>query len=172
MPVNKNPDNIKPDEIFPLAPGSHLGIVVKDMDNTIQTLSSVFGLGPWVIIGAKFDMAKMPYKVALAKMDKVGLGNLSIEVIQPIQEGTLYADFLKAKGEGIHHIASMVTAKDWGEMVANLEKQGAKKLASGMIDPDGAKWAYFENQTGGVIIELIDDAKPDWDAAGATVRMG
>ena len=32
-----------------LPPQLHVGVVVRDMDKTINTLSSAFGIGPWDI---------------------------------------------------------------------------------------------------------------------------
>jgi methylmalonyl-CoA/ethylmalonyl-CoA epimerase len=170
MPVKKSTRSITPNELFKEPPAYHICLVVKNRDKTIDVLSSVFGLGPWVIADCKFedkDMIKgesLSFKTGLVKLEKLGLGRLCLEVVEPVKEGTIYDKFLKTKGEGLHHIAVM--EPNWDEIVSGIEKKGHKKLA-GANTPGGGKWAYFQIDPGGLIIEIINDKPPDWNSVAS-----
>ena len=173
----ENGDVLKPDDVFSEAPGRHICLVVKDLDKTVSTLSEILGLGPWIVIDAKFDKddvivsnETLRFKVALTKLEKLGLGRLCLEIIEPVSEGSIYDEFLKTRGEGLHHVATLVP--NWDEVVAKYEEKGLKRLL-GAQTPGKGKWSYFEIEPGGLVIEaILDTGKlPDWKAAGATVRL-
>ena len=108
-----------------------MGIVlpkVKDVDKTIEFLSSTAGLGPWQIFeySAEKDevMVGEPFKIKVAWAD-VG-GPLVYELIQPLVGRSVWAQFLETKGEGLHVIAYS-TPSNWGEIVPKLQAQGATR---------------------------------------------
>ena len=130
---------------------SHIGVVVKDMDKTIEFLSSIWSLGPWqtmeysprqdeLLVGKPFRQ-----KVAQAK-----LGSTILELVQQIEGGGPWPEFLETKGEGLHHIAFSIP--NWDEMVARMQKQGAKMVAGGIFE--GKRWGYFATEPGGILIEF------------------
>ena len=134
-----------------LPPPSHIGVVVKEMDKTIEFLSSIWGLGPWetfeyaphqdeLLVGKPFRQ-----KVAQAK-----LGSTALELIEQLEGGGPWPEFLESKGEGLHHIA--FTISNYDKMVARLEGQGAKMIAGGTFQ--GKRWCYFVTAPGGIIVEF------------------
>jgi methylmalonyl-CoA/ethylmalonyl-CoA epimerase len=164
MPVDETFKGATHTEIFDEPPGFHLGVVVKDRDKTIEALSTLFGLGPWFTsdqIFRKDQMLEgepMRFKNAFAKLEGLGLKRLYLELIQPVQEGTIYDQFVKTRGEGLHHLSLMVS--DWDEMVSKMERLGYKKLVGGIAG--GERWCYFEVNPGGLIIEIVRDKMPKW----------
>ena len=78
-----------------------------------------------------------------------------------------YDEYIKTRGEGLHHIAVM--ASNWDEVVEKMEKNGAKRLLS-TSTPEGVKFCYFEINPGGLIVEVLNDVMPDYDMLGATIR--
>ena len=130
---------------------SHIGVVVKDMDKTIQFLSKMWGIGPWeafeyaprqedLTVGEPFRQS-----VAHAKM-----GSAVLELVEQLEGGGPWPEFLEAKGEGLHHIAFIIS--DYDKMVARLEEQGAKMIAGGIFQ--GKRWCYFATEPGGIVVEF------------------
>jgi catechol 2,3-dioxygenase-like lactoylglutathione lyase family enzyme len=116
----------------------HIGVVVKNIDATIMSWESLLGAGPFKISGGG-DL-KLAHGMA---------GGQLFELLQPLENKSLWAKFLAVHGEGIHHVCSYVPDVD--AAVATLLAQGGKHLIGGM----GA-WAYVEiGGPGSIIMELL-----------------
>jgi methylmalonyl-CoA/ethylmalonyl-CoA epimerase len=151
--------------------GRHICLVVKDLEKTMETLSSLLGLGPWVTFEADIRKGashndKDKYgtllikngvpgreKTAFTKLAKLGLGNLWLEMIQPVTEGSPADKFLKTKGEGLSHVAIVVP--NWEEATNKLEKAGCKVLGKIAV-PGGGHSCTMEIQPGGLILAMTD----------------
>ena len=137
---------------------SQIGIVVKDMDKTIEFYENVLGLGPFVKPDITYKEKHYYGKQVQSEfiMGFCSLGSVELELIQPISGPTIYHDFLQAKGEGIHHLGFDV--KDMEKKLALCQEMGIKIMAGG----EGAT-SHFEYldtaETGGVIFELIQREK-------------
>jgi len=142
----------------------HISVVVKDMNKATKFWESL-GIGPFppllgpsgtVPLTGKVVRGKpMDYEVDL-RHAQGGVGDLTFEVVQPLKGATPVRDFLKKKGEGMHHI---------GFWVEDLEKETAKMKEKGFTITQGGetpnvKWAYFDtDKVGGVVIELMQKIK-------------
>lgn len=135
---------------------THVGVVVRDMDKAIEYLSSL-GIGrfephtPRALTERLFrgNSTDMRLKISTAKIGQVGL-----ELIQPVEGESAAKEFLDRKGEGIQHIGFAVD--DLDKEVARLAKQGVKVLMSGRWA--GGGFAYLETDAvGGIIIELSQE---------------
>ena len=132
-----------------------VAIVVKSVDETVKFYTEVFGIGPFEIREVDFPSAtyygqKAGYrgKRAFAK-----LGPVTLELIELIEGKTVHEDFLKEKGEGLHHIAFAV--KDLKRCEEEAEKLGLKVI-QGMKREDGTGFAYLDSdRIGGAMFELI-----------------
>jgi methylmalonyl-CoA/ethylmalonyl-CoA epimerase len=134
----------------------HVGIIVRDMDKTIEHLEAI-GIGPFGLMGdQKWVNAKFKGEVRgkpaewSVKISNTKVGDTEIELLQPSGGESVLQEFLDEKGEGVHHIAYLVD--DVPGEVARLEKQGLKRLTSANLD--GRGFAYFETVEGGVVIEI------------------
>jgi len=122
----------------------HVAIAVKDLDEAIKTYENLLGIKPSHIE----EVPDQGIKAAL-----LVIGDMEIELIQPIKPDTGVAKFLESKGEGIHHICFEVDDVDKdleslaGRGVQLIDKQGRKGLAGkiGFVHPKSTK---------GVLIEL------------------
>lgn len=88
------------------------------------------------------------------------LGEVVIELLEPITEGTAWKEFLDEKGEGVQHIGFKVVDAD--KMSAELEKAGYPMFHKGRYDSDDGTYIYHDTQDAlGVVIELLhsDDIK-------------
>ena len=134
-----------------------IGIVVKDMDETIKRLT-FYGIGPFehraVPAGAKEYYRDKPMQ-ATFKIAAVTLGGMELEFIQPIDGDSPHMEFLKEKGEGIQHLAFTVDNLEKG--VESLKEKGASVQMHSDLGP--LKVAYMDMQTSGLVFELMQFIK-------------
>ena len=137
----------------PFSKLTQIGIVVKDMDATIEKLTA-FGIGPFehreVPPGAKEWYKDKPMD-ATFKIAAVNVGGVELEFIQPVEGESPHQDFLDEKGEGIHHLAFAVENLE-GD-IDNLKEKGAgiqMQSDLGML-----KVAYMDLETSGLVFELM-----------------
>jgi len=137
----------------PFSKLAQIGIVVKDMDETIKKLTS-FGIGPFehrsVPSGAKEWYKDKPME-ATFKITAVKVGGMELEFIQPVDGESPHQAFLEEKGEGIQHIAFAV--ENLEQDIENLTERGASvqlKSDLGML-----KVAYMDLETSGLVFELM-----------------
>lgn len=84
----------------------HIGVLVNDIEKAMEYYTKTFGIGPWQSFGELRENAlyygephKLCYKAAMAPF-----GALELELIEPTEEKSVFADDLKANGEGMHHV--------------------------------------------------------------------
>lgn len=121
----------------------HIGHVVRDREATMESWTKLFGI-EW---GRVVDTAAL--KMATGK-----LGTVDVELLQPVEgKPSLWAEFLEAHGEGLHHVCARVADVD--AAAENLVAEGGEKL----IGMPGAM-AYVDlGGPGGVILELLKTAQ-------------
>ena len=135
-----------------------IGIVVKDLDKAVEAYSSLFGVGPWKAVdlpGIDATMRGEPVEYNM-RIALVKVGCIVLELIQVLEGETIHKEFLREKGEGIHHIALLVD--DLDKIVEEWEAAGIKVLQrSGLPTQEGdpAGIAYMDTEDlVGIIIEL------------------
>jgi len=130
-----------------------VGVVVRDMDKAIERLSSL-GIGPFepkvIPPNTKEWFRDKPLDANL-KLSSAKIGEVEIELIQPVEGESPHKEFLDSKGEGIQHIACAVSDVD--KEVAKLTKQGVGVLLRARWQDGGV--AYLDLGVAGLIIELI-----------------
>ncbi|MBA7609008.1 hypothetical protein ES703_16194 [subsurface metagenome] len=138
-------------DIVALGLPDHVAVVVKDVDETAEFLSSTLGIVFHETLRNlvfKEMFVGEPFSIHAAHAK---LGAVELELLQPLEEEPLLGQFLKTKGEGLHHIAFKVS--NWDEMVSKLQEQGSKMVLSA-INPWGKRFCYFETKPGDIIIEF------------------
>jgi catechol 2,3-dioxygenase-like lactoylglutathione lyase family enzyme len=141
-------------------PLCQIGVVVKDLDKTMEMYSSLFGVGPWKVVDLPSMDATLHGKPAEYKM-RIALakvGCLVLELIQVLEGETIHTEFIREKGEGIHHIALLVD--DLDKAVEEWEAAGIRVLQRSGIpvqeEGDTAGLAYMDTEgLIGIIIELL-----------------
>lgn len=126
-----------------------LGIVVADLDKTIQTYENVYGIGPWLrkepVPHDEPDLRlyEKPVRTFGVKYALCKLDNLDIELLQPINGiESDYSRFLKEHGEGVHHIA----IKQTDEFINILEKRNIKEVHGGTVASTGRLFRYMDTR--------------------------
>ena len=139
-----------------------MGYVVRDMDKAIAHWTKVMGVGPFFVAsGLQFETFQ--YNGVKSKgIDMTAAhgfsGDVDIELIcQNCDSPSIYQDFLKEKGEGMHHVGVLTDNYD-----ADLErhiKSRLKVMQGGQTAPMGVKFAYFDNIGAypGTMVELIEN---------------
>ena len=144
---------------------AQVALVVKDLNQTVENYWKIFGIGPWHFYTyAKPLVKKMSYmgkdceykmRVALSY-----IGPLRIELIEMVEGDTVYGDFVKEHGYGVHHFGVLV-----GNMNEAIEKARQAGLAmtqdgSGFGAEGDGHYAYLDTEKAiGTTIELIERPK-------------
>jgi methylmalonyl-CoA/ethylmalonyl-CoA epimerase len=135
----------------------HVGVIVKDIDKTIDFLSSL-GIGPfagrdgkrWFDVSFKGEFRGKAGQWSV-KISNAPMGNGQLELLQPSGGQSALQEYLDKHGEGLHHIG-YVTDDLQGD-VKKLAAMGIKVLTSAVTERGG--FAYFETGVpGGVVTEL------------------
>jgi catechol 2,3-dioxygenase-like lactoylglutathione lyase family enzyme len=133
---------------------SHVGIAVKDAEATAKLLSSIWNIGT----PEGFDYEPETEDLIAGDQFKVRLvfikfGPLTIELLQPLDDRSIWSKFIDENGEGIHHLAFGVSNYD--EMVDTLSAQGHPLLVAAVFQ--GQRWCYFDTSPGGTVIEFREE---------------
>mgnify|MGYP001036289191 CR=1 FL=1 len=144
---------------------AQVAIVVKDLDRAVQQWWELFGIGPWHFytygkpLGQKMSYHGKPveYEMRLALSY---IGKLRVELIEPVGGPTVYADFVKEHGYGVHHFGVLVS--DMHAAIRRAEEAGLTMTMDGSgfgLDGDG-HYAYLDTEELiGTTIELIERPK-------------
>jgi methylmalonyl-CoA/ethylmalonyl-CoA epimerase len=139
-----------------------IGVVVADLDKSAQALTEIFGIGPFRIIewppADRTDIERYYYgepREFKARMAFTELGPVELELIQPLDGDSIWADFLRDRGGGIHHIRFNVP--DLEPMVEYLAGDGVQVAQMGSGLRPGTTWANFD--TDGVVGFTIEAMK-------------
>ena len=136
-----------------------VGLIVHDIERSAEAYSRVFGLPkPEVIITDKPEIARTTYRGeptnAQAKLAFFDMGQVTLELIEPIGGPSTWQEFLDEKGEGVHHIAFMVQSTD--DAVAFLGAKGIGVVQQGHYT--GGMYTYLDSAPAlGVILELLEN---------------
>jgi 4-hydroxyphenylpyruvate dioxygenase-like putative hemolysin len=148
-----------------------VGIVVNDLEKAVKTYWDVFGIGPWQIYAMdKTNMhdTKLHGKTAEVAMNVAlaDLGGVQLELIEPLNE-SIYTEFLREHGEGMHHIACAVD--NFADTTALMKRIGADVLLEGATNA-GLGYAYLDTrETLSCITEIYDiSANPEYPPPVAT----
>ena len=126
----------------------HLGIAVKDMEESNDLFEKMLGSGP--------------YKQEVVEKEKVKtsffrVGNSKIELVQSLDEAGVISKFIEKKGEGIHHVAFDVP--DIKAEMKRLTDEGFKLLSEEPYKGADNKLVCFVHPktAGGVLVELCQN---------------
>jgi methylmalonyl-CoA epimerase len=126
----------------------HIGIVVRDLDDSLKKFTSLLGLKVKEV--EEVNVEGNSVKVAF-----LPIGAVNIELVTTTAQTGLVADFLREKGEGVHHIA--VEVEDIYSEFEKLRSQGVEFVWGKIINGSrGTKVAVIEQkELNGVYIELV-----------------
>ena len=142
------------------------GVLVNDLEQYLEKLESVFGIGP-------FRIAEYPPKGTspfreyrgkngnfIAKFCFYHLGNIELELIQPISGDNIWQEHIDKHGQGIHHIKFLVP--DHKPIEEYLNENGYHIIQQGEgVGPNAGKiWAFYDTYDDiGFDVELMNELK-------------
>ncbi|MCL4155024.1 UNVERIFIED_CONTAM: hypothetical protein GTU68_013391 [Idotea baltica] len=126
----------------------HIGIAVKDLESAEKTYALLFGAGPYKREEVKSEGVITSF---------IRSGPNKIELLQATNENSPIAKFIEKKGEGIHHVAFLVSdiraemkrmADEGFRLLNNEPKNGADNKLICFVHP---------KDSNGVLIELCQE---------------
>lgn len=137
---------------------AQVALVVKDIEASARKFADLLGQPfPNIIITEPGLNANMTYQGqpsnAQAKLAFFQLGQVQLELIQPLGGESTWQEALDKKGEGIHHIAFWVEGMQ--ESVDFLKERGIPMIQRGDMGP--GQYAYFDAEgVLGITLELLE----------------
>jgi len=129
----------------------HIGIAVKNIQNSNQLFQRLLGVDP-------YKSEKVESEAVTTSFFKVG--NTKIELLESTTEDSEVAKFIAKRGEGIHHIAFEV--EDIQKEMARLASEGFQ-----LLNPEPKRGAdnklvvfLHPKSCNGVLVELCQEIKP------------
>ncbi len=138
-----------------------VGVVVADLDKATGYLTEIFGIGPFRVIDwpppGRDDIQKFYHGEPgsfTARMAFTEIGNIELELIQPLTGESIWADFLREHGGGIHHIRFNVDEIE--PIQEHLAGQGIVSAQHGSGIRPGTTWMNFASEDKiGFVIEIM-----------------
>ena len=140
-----------------------VALVVRDIEASAKLWAEMLGMPvPEISTTRPGHEVKEIYRgkpsEGQVKLTFFNLGQVVIELLQPISEGTSWKEYLDEKGEGVQHLGFQV--EDLDKTSAALEKAGYPVLHKGRYDADNGTYVYHETLDDlGVVIELLHSDK-------------
>lgn len=138
---------------------TQIGIIVRDIEVKARAWSEILGLPmPNIIITDTADKTQAEYNgkptTARAKLAFFHMGQLDVELIEPIDGPSTWKDQLDQHGDSLHHIAIQI--KGMQEKVAYLDSKGVPLLQRG--EYTGGRYAYLDGIAQlGTVLELLEN---------------
>ena len=142
----------------------HIAIAVPDLDAAIEAATT--------LLGAKLLWRNEPKGInASAALE---LGGMLIVFEHPRTDQGIFAEFLRRRGPGIHHVGVSVTNLD--QAIESAEKQEAR-LLNAQMDPNGVRREILVHPKSGLgvlwqMIEWKPEIRGDREARRAALRDG
>ena len=125
----------------------HIGIAVENLDEALHIYQKILGLKLEKITIVEDQKTKVAQLFA---------GRTKIELLEPTEEESPVARFLKKRGEGFHHIALKVT--NISAALQEVKKKGITLVdETARIGADGFPIAFLHpKSTKNVLVELCE----------------
>jgi methylmalonyl-CoA/ethylmalonyl-CoA epimerase len=138
-----------------------VGVVVRDLDQSMRELTDLFGIGPFRIRegsvsggGYQFCGQSANHSLRVAFTD---LGTIELELVQPINGRSIWSDFLAEHGPGIHHIRFNVPNHEL--LSEYLLSKGIRKTQEGPGVREGSYWVNYDTERClGFTVEILQPA--------------
>jgi len=138
---------------------TQVGIIVRDIEIKARAWSEILGLPmPNIIITDTVDKTQAEYNgkptTARAKLAFFHTGQVTIELIEPIDGPSTWKDQLDQHSDSLHHIAFEI--KGMKEKIAYLDSKGVPLVQRG--EYTGGRYAYLDGGAQlGTVLELLEN---------------
>jgi hypothetical protein len=150
---------------------SQIAVVCNDLQKTMENYTNLLGWGPWNVYRhepPQLHHTEIGGKPAGYSMlgAETQVGGVIFELVQPMEGPSIYKDWLKRHGEGLHHVAVMLHDFEESNLLKErFAQKGMPILMSGRIgetieffyiDTEPALKIILESGSGHAI-ELVPD---------------
>ncbi|HEV7396714.1 MAG TPA: methylmalonyl-CoA epimerase [Pyrinomonadaceae bacterium] len=124
----------------------HIGIATKEIDAALTLWRDTLGLE----LDHREEIAEQGVRVGM-----LAIGEIHVELLEPLTEDSPVGRFLDKRGPGIHHIA--VRVDDIRKELAKFKSNGARLIdEEPRVGAGGCLVAFIHPQSaGGVLLELV-----------------
>jgi methylmalonyl-CoA/ethylmalonyl-CoA epimerase len=141
-----------------------VAIVVRDLDAALHTYVHEYGIGPWDIYefnsGNVEGMVKDDEPADFAmRIAITTVGTVQWELIEPLDDRSMYAEHLAEHGEGLHHVG--VGVRSYDDAMRTLSAKGHSRLQGGHYN--GVTFSYLSTDRDLHVITEIFDGAPGAD---------
>lgn len=159
--MNDKPNNVP----FPVKQIAQICIIVKDLERTVENFWKIFGVGPWHFYTYGRPLVKRMTRHGKAceyrmRVALANIGAMRIELIEPLEGDTVYAEFVKKHGYGVHHLG--ILTGNMAEAIKRAEAAGFEMTmdGAGFGPDDDGHYAYLDTEDKiGTTLELIERPK-------------
>ncbi|MBV6656627.1 MAG: VOC family protein [Devosiaceae bacterium] len=124
-------------------------LVTADRERTARALSRL-GIGPWRFMeihpGNSSEQTyrgrAQPFSIRLGFAE---VGGAVLELMQPMDEHSIFAEHLRRKGEGLHHVSFTLDGEPWDERIKAFEARGFPVVQSGLW-MGAVRFAFFDTE--------------------------
>lgn len=141
-----------------------VAIVTRDIEASAKRWAAVLGMPvPSITTTRPGNEVKVVYRgkpsQGRAKLAFFRLGQVVLELIEPVGGDTSWKQFLDQHGEGVQHLGFQVENLD--EAIARAGRWGMPVLHRGRYDRDNGDYIYIESEKPlGVTIEFLHSDPP------------
>jgi methylmalonyl-CoA/ethylmalonyl-CoA epimerase len=141
---------------------AQVALVVKDCMASVKKYVEDYGIGPWSIYDLGPNVLEnlvvhdIPQPFAM-RAAIAYIGGVMIELIEPLDDNSIYTEFIKEHGEGLHHI--LFDVEDYGKTVQFFKDKGIGIYQGGTNK--GLHFAYFDTRKELGLISEILGGTPD-----------
>jgi methylmalonyl-CoA/ethylmalonyl-CoA epimerase len=125
-------------------------LVTPDLKRSAAGLLRL-GIGPWRLmeINPRNTTEQMyrgkPVSFTI-RLAFASVGPTVIELMQPMDDNSIFAEHLRAKGEGLHHVSFSLKGAPWEDRIAAFTARGFPVVQSGRW-LGGPRFAFFDTET-------------------------
>src|SRR3990172_10700136 len=106
-------------------------VAVRDLDEAMRTYWDEYGIGPWEVYELNPETVQDMIRDDEASEHAMRLavtmiGNVQWELVEPLDDRSIYADFLREHGAGLHHVSMGVA--NYGDTVDRMRAKGHKVI--------------------------------------------
>lgn len=144
-------------------PITQIAWVTEDIGATEGLLSDQFGAGEWTRLrDIDFDAASCRYRGLpadfTAHIALTYIGDMQLELIQPVRGQSIYSEFLDNSGPGLHHVC--FEPPDFDAAVESARESGLEVPQYGTIG-ESMRFAYVAAAPAGIPYMELADVGPD-----------
>jgi len=153
-----------------------IGIVVPSVDAAVRNYVTLLGIADWNINYVDTDRGKgRNFRVdgkevaVKAKIAWANIGDIELELIEPQDDNSIYAEYLRCNGPGVHHL--MFETDHYQVTADRMRRNEVKSVVSGELQ--STEFQLFDTrQMLGTICEFAmgNPLIPDEELSAATIR--